>query len=57
VHCLGWRPKLTDFSCYGFGKWCDGCEPVLREIVERVIRKSKAAKARRREGGGIRRRS
>jgi hypothetical protein len=37
VHCLGWYPELTDFSCYGFGKWCDGCEPVLIELVKKSL--------------------
>jgi hypothetical protein len=37
VHCLGWDPDLTDYSCYGLGKWCDGCEPLLRELVQRTI--------------------
>jgi hypothetical protein len=37
VHCLGRYPVLTDYSCYGFGKWCDGCEPILRELVQRLI--------------------
>lgn len=44
VYCRGWRAELTDFSCYKFGKWCDDCEPVLRELVLKVLRESKAPK-------------
>ena len=44
VYCFGWRPEVTDFSCYGLGKWCDGCEPILRGMVERGLRGSKAAR-------------
>jgi hypothetical protein len=43
VHCLGWYRELTDFSCYGIGKWCDGCEPVLREVVEKILATSRSA--------------
>jgi hypothetical protein len=45
VYCFGWRAEVTDFSCYGLGKWCDDCEPVLRGWVESALRESKAAKA------------
>jgi hypothetical protein len=37
IYCLGWYPELTDFSCYGLDKWCDGCEPILKDLVKRTI--------------------
>jgi hypothetical protein len=46
MYCLGWYPDLTDFNCYGLGKWCDGCEPILKDVVQRAINGEEPEKIR-----------
>jgi hypothetical protein len=38
-----WHPRVTDFSFYGLGKWCDGCVPVLKEMAEKIRREGRTA--------------
>jgi hypothetical protein len=46
MHCLGRYAELTDYSCYGFGKWCDGCEPILTALVKKSLRASRRSTRR-----------